>query len=134
MTGAPVTRVRFLRAKHMPYQHLPSVPRGAVVEVDAGFAKALRDVGTVEFVGDSEPLDAGVRAAQEQSRRAEDVRRKAETPMPRVRFLKDTMHPDHGHVKKGEVLLVDRAYVRDYEALGIAEETDDDVTERNAEA
>jgi hypothetical protein len=50
--------------------------------------------------------------------------------MPRVRFLKDTVHPDHGRVKKGEVLLVDRAYVRDYEQLGIAEETDDDVTER----
>jgi hypothetical protein len=51
--------------------------------------------------------------------------------MPRVRFLKDTVHPDHGHVKKGEVLLVDRIYVRDYERLGIAEETDDDVTERS---
>lgn len=50
--------------------------------------------------------------------------------MARVRFLKDTVHPDHGEVKKGEVLLVERAYVRDYEALGLAEETDDDVTER----
>lgn len=53
--------------------------------------------------------------------------------MARVKFLKDTIHPDHGEVKKGEVLIVDRAYVRDYEELGIAHETDDDVTvERKA--
>jgi hypothetical protein len=41
----------------------------------------------------------------------------------RVRFLKDTVHPDYGQVKEGEVLEVDRPYVRQYEELGIAEET-----------
>lgn len=46
--------------------------------------------------------------------------------MARVRYLVDTVHPDHGYVNKGEVLVVDRIYVTDYEKLGIAEETDDD--------
>jgi hypothetical protein len=41
----------------------------------------------------------------------------------RVRFLKDTVHPDYGQVKEGEVLEVARAYVRQYEEAGIAEET-----------
>lgn len=52
--------------------------------------------------------------------------------MARVKFLQDTVHPDHGAVKKGEILVVDRDYVRDYEELGIAEETDDDATKRRA--
>lgn len=46
--------------------------------------------------------------------------------MARVRFLVDTVHPDHGYVSKGEVLVVDRIYVPEYEKLGIGEETDDD--------
>jgi hypothetical protein len=41
----------------------------------------------------------------------------------RVRFLKDTVHPNYGQVKKGEVLEVDPPYVRQYEEAGIAEET-----------
>ena len=53
--------------------------------------------------------------------------------MARVRFLVDTVHPDYGYVLKGEVVSVDRAYVKDYEDLKIAEETDDDLTrERGA--
>jgi hypothetical protein len=44
--------------------------------------------------------------------------------MPVVKFLKDTVHPDHGYVTKGEVLRVARDYVRDYENLGIAEEVE----------
>lgn len=46
--------------------------------------------------------------------------------MPRVKFLRDTVHPDYGEVKKGEVLAVERAYIEDYEELGIAEEVDDE--------
>jgi hypothetical protein len=50
--------------------------------------------------------------------------------MARVRFLAETVHPDHGVVQKGEVLVVDRSYVEHYERLKIAEETDDEVTTR----
>ena len=50
--------------------------------------------------------------------------------MPRVKFLVDTVHPDHGEIKKGEVLIVDRAYVDEYEKLEIAEETEDNVTRK----
>ena len=52
---------------------------------------------------------------------------------PRVRFLRDTVHPDYGEVKRGEVLAVDRAYVLEYSKLRIAEETDDGIT-RHPEA
>jgi len=52
-------------------------------------------------------------------------------PVARVKFLQDTVHPDLGEVKKGEVHRVDREYVAHYERLGIAEETDDDLTSRN---
>lgn len=46
--------------------------------------------------------------------------------MPRVRFMVDTVHPDHGYVSEGEVLIVSRDYVLEYEKLNIAKETDDD--------
>lgn len=48
--------------------------------------------------------------------------------MPKVKFTVDTVHPDYGEVKKGEVLLVSRDYLRDYEELGTAKEIDDDDT------
>jgi hypothetical protein len=50
--------------------------------------------------------------------------------MARVKFLKDSVHPDYGYVKKGEVLAVPQEYLRDYEAAGIAEESDDDVSRK----
>lgn len=46
-------------------------------------------------------------------------------PVARVRFLVDTVHPDYGQVKKGEVLIVDRQYVAHYEQAKIAIEADD---------
>jgi hypothetical protein len=54
--------------------------------------------------------------------------------MPKVKFLKDTRHPELGEVKAGEVLAVTRDYVRDYEALGLAVETDDELTVRTGPA
>jgi hypothetical protein len=50
--------------------------------------------------------------------------------MARVKFLVDTVHPDYGQVEKGEVLKVDRAYLDEYEKLGIGEESDDDYTRK----
>ena len=45
--------------------------------------------------------------------------------MARVKFKVDTIHPFYGAVKKGEVLKVTYEYLRDYEKLGVGEETDD---------
>jgi hypothetical protein len=50
--------------------------------------------------------------------------------MPRVKFNLDTVHPDLGEVKAGEVHSVERAYLDDYERLGIADETDEALTKR----
>lgn len=52
--------------------------------------------------------------------------------MARVEFLKATRHPDYGEIKKGEVLEVTWDYVRDYEDLGLAKETDKDLTRKAA--
>ncbi len=46
--------------------------------------------------------------------------------MPKVKFLQDTVHPDYGDVKKGEVLRVPRLYLEEYEEAGIGEEAEDD--------
>lgn len=46
----------------------------------------------------------------------------------KVKFLRDTVHPDYGQVSEGEVLRVRRDYLDDYEELGIAVETDDELT------
>ena len=56
--------------------------------------------------------------------------RKAAVPAAtrKVKFLRDTIHPEYGNVEKGEVLRVLRAYLDDYEELGIAEETDDELS------
>jgi len=50
------------------------------------------------------------------------------TATRKVKFLIDTVHPDYGEVKAGEVLRVQRDYLDDYEELGIAEDTDDELT------
>lgn len=52
--------------------------------------------------------------------------------LARVKFLKDTVHPDHGSVQRGEVVYVDRAYVEDYRKFELAEETDEAPTRINA--
>lgn len=46
--------------------------------------------------------------------------------MPRVKFLKDTVHPDYGEIKRGEVLRVPHQYAEDYEDVGLAREVEDD--------
>lgn len=45
--------------------------------------------------------------------------------MPKVKILKDLSHPDYGFLEPGDVVVVSRDYVRDYEALGFAEEVDE---------
>ena len=45
--------------------------------------------------------------------------------MPKVKILKDLSHPDYGFLEEGDVVIVSRDYVRDYEALGFAEEVDE---------
>jgi hypothetical protein len=40
--------------------------------------------------------------------------------MVRVKFLKNTVHPDYGEVRKGDVLEVSQAYLQHYEAVGLA--------------
>lgn len=54
--------------------------------------------------------------------------------MARVKFLKDARHPDYGEIKKGEVLEVSRDYLRDYEAAGLAEESNDKVSRQAPDA
>jgi hypothetical protein len=57
-----------------------------------------------------------------------NARRAPGTATRKVKFLRDTVHPDYGQIEKGEVLRVRRDYLDDYEELGIAEETDDDLS------
>ena len=45
--------------------------------------------------------------------------------MPKVKILKDLSHPDYGFLEPGDVVIVSRDYVRDYEALKFAEEVDE---------
>ena len=45
--------------------------------------------------------------------------------MPKVKILKDLSHPDYGFLEEGDAVIVSRDYVRDYEALGFAEEVDE---------
>lgn len=47
-----------------------------------------------------------------------------------VEFLVDTVHPDYGDVKKGEVLTVERSYMLHYRNLGVARPTNKAVTRK----
>lgn len=50
--------------------------------------------------------------------------------MVNVKFLMDTVHPDYGDIKEGEILRVERPYMIHYEKLGIAEYTEKPVTRK----
>lgn len=46
--------------------------------------------------------------------------------MVRVRFNRDTTHPDIGPISEGAVLSVSAEYARDYKGAGTAAEVDDE--------
>jgi len=47
-----------------------------------------------------------------------------------VEFLVDTVHPEYGDVKKGEILTVERSYMLHYRNLGVARPTNKAVTRK----
>ena len=48
--------------------------------------------------------------------------------MINVEFMTDTLHPEHGEVKKGDVRKVTRDYMLHYQKLGLAKPTTRGVT------